>query len=133
MITRLGSIEDIHPGIVEDLFASDLAFLQDFYRRINARARWAAVTCSVPGELRGGSLRWWSPGGIVTYAADRIHEEVAYLTHIEARTGDGHKVAQWGLLEVVPVRWTGPSFNPESPKVAMETIEIAHHGYVMEG
>ncbi|GGZ31475.1 phage tail protein [Streptomyces inusitatus] len=53
--------------------------------------------------------------------------------HIEARTGDGRKVAQWGLLEVVPVRWTGPSFNPESPKVAMETIEIAHHGYVMEG
>ncbi|MEU2850211.1 phage tail protein [Streptomyces syringium] len=53
--------------------------------------------------------------------------------YIEARTGDGRKVAQWGLLEVVPVRWTGPSFNPESPKVATETIEIAHHGYVMEG
>jgi phage tail-like protein len=52
--------------------------------------------------------------------------------HIEARTGDGHMVARWGLLEVVPVRWTGPSFNPESPKVAIETIEIAHHGYLME-
>ena len=51
--------------------------------------------------------------------------------HIEARTGDGDTVAQWGLLEVVPVRWSGPSFSPESPKVAMETIEIAHHGYVM--
>jgi phage tail-like protein len=51
--------------------------------------------------------------------------------HIEARTGDGAVVARWGLLEVVPVRWTGPSFNPESPKVATETIEIAHHGYVM--
>jgi phage tail-like protein len=52
--------------------------------------------------------------------------------HIEARTGDGVMVARWGLLEVVPVRWTGPSFNPESPKVATETIEIAHHGYLME-
>jgi phage tail-like protein len=51
--------------------------------------------------------------------------------HIEARTADGHVVAQWGLLEVVPVRWSGPSFSPESPKVAVETIEIAHHGYVM--
>ncbi|MEU1302527.1 phage tail protein [Streptomyces shenzhenensis] len=50
--------------------------------------------------------------------------------HIEARTGDGRPVAKWGLLEVVPVRWTGPAFNPESPKVAMETIEIAHHGFV---
>ncbi|MGW0581993.1 phage tail protein [Streptomyces sp. NPDC002920] len=52
--------------------------------------------------------------------------------HIEARTGDDIMVARWGLLEVVPVRWTGPSFNPESPKVATETIEIAHHGYTME-
>jgi hypothetical protein len=46
VITRIGSIEDIHAGIVEDLFASDLAFLQDLYRRINVEghAR-ASVTC----------------------------------------------------------------------------------------
>ncbi|MEV1065562.1 phage tail protein [Streptomyces sp. NPDC050263] len=52
--------------------------------------------------------------------------------HIEARTGDDIMVARWGLLEVVPVRWTGPTFNPESPKVATETIEIAHHGFTTE-
>ena len=42
----------------------------------------------------------------------------------------GEMVAEWGLLDVVPVRWTGPSFNPESPKVATETLEIAHHGFI---
>lgn len=52
---------------------------------------------------------------------------------IRAMTGDGEKVAEWGLLDVVPVRWTGPSLNPESPKVATETIEIAHHGFVDAG
>ncbi|MEV5987447.1 hypothetical protein AB0L85_20925 [Streptomyces sp. NPDC052051] len=46
VIVRLGAIEDVHPGVVEDLFASDLAFLQDFYRRINAEGHTrAAVTC----------------------------------------------------------------------------------------
>jgi phage tail-like protein len=49
---------------------------------------------------------------------------------IQARTADGTIVAQWGLLDVVPVRWTGPSLNPDSPKVATETIEIAHHGFI---
>jgi hypothetical protein len=46
VITRLGDIEDVNAGIVERLFASDLAFLQDLYGRINAEghAR-AAVTC----------------------------------------------------------------------------------------
>jgi phage tail-like protein len=50
--------------------------------------------------------------------------------YIQAMTGDGETVATWGLLDVVPVRWTGPSLNLESPKVATETVEIAHHGFV---
>lgn len=52
---------------------------------------------------------------------------------IQAMTADGTVVAQWGLLDVVPVRWTGPSLNPDSPKVATETIEIAHHGFIEAG
>jgi hypothetical protein len=35
VVTRIGTIDDVHAGIIEDLFASDLAFLQDMYRRIN--------------------------------------------------------------------------------------------------
>ena len=50
--------------------------------------------------------------------------------NITAMTGDGDVVASWGLLGVVPVRWTGPSLNPETPKVATETVEIAHHGII---
>jgi hypothetical protein len=62
VITRLGTIEDVHAGIVENLFASDLAFLQDFYRRINAEGHTrAAVTCPSCQEhfavdLAGGRL-----------------------------------------------------------------------------
>ena len=43
--------------------------------------------------------------------------------HIDARNVDAARF--------VPVRWTGPSLNPDSPKVATETIEIAHHGFVV--
>jgi hypothetical protein len=35
VVTRIGTIDDVHAGIIEDLFASDLAFLQDMYRRVN--------------------------------------------------------------------------------------------------
>ena len=35
VITKLGDLHDINPGVVENLFAADLAYLQDFYRRIN--------------------------------------------------------------------------------------------------
>lgn len=35
VITRLGSLEHINPKVIEGLFSGDLAYLQDFYRRIN--------------------------------------------------------------------------------------------------
>src|SRR5215208_4369042 len=35
VITRLGTLEYLNPKIIEELFAADLAYLQDFYRRIN--------------------------------------------------------------------------------------------------
>jgi len=45
-ITRIGTITDMHAGIVENLFAADLAFLQDLYRRVNTEGHTrAAVTC----------------------------------------------------------------------------------------
>lgn len=36
VITRLGSIDAITPQIIEGLYASDLAYLQDVYQRMNA-------------------------------------------------------------------------------------------------
>jgi len=36
VITKLGNLEMIDTKVIETLFASDLAYLQDFYNRINA-------------------------------------------------------------------------------------------------
>jgi hypothetical protein len=35
VITKLGDLTHINPKVIESLFSADLAFLQDFYRRIN--------------------------------------------------------------------------------------------------
>ncbi|NEO28785.1 MAG: hypothetical protein F6K03_18405 [Kamptonema sp. SIO4C4] len=35
VIVRLGAVEDVSPSVIEELFASDLNYLQNFYRRIN--------------------------------------------------------------------------------------------------
>ena len=46
VITRIGTVTDVHAGVVENLFAADLAFLQDLYRRVNTEGHTrAAVTC----------------------------------------------------------------------------------------
>jgi hypothetical protein len=35
VIVRLGSLADMHTGVIEGLFASDLAYLQRLYERLN--------------------------------------------------------------------------------------------------
>jgi hypothetical protein len=46
VVTRLGSLGQVTTGTIEGMFASDLAFLQDLYRRINQEGHsQAAVTC----------------------------------------------------------------------------------------
>ena len=46
VITRLGTLRQINTGVIEHLFSADLAYLQDFYRRINETgASSYQVTC----------------------------------------------------------------------------------------
>ena len=35
VITKLGSLPEVHTGVIEKMFSADFAYLQDFYRRIN--------------------------------------------------------------------------------------------------
>ena len=35
VVTKLGEVRSVNPPVIEGLFASDLAYLQDLYRRIN--------------------------------------------------------------------------------------------------
>ena len=47
VITKLGDLNDVNPGIIENLFSVDLAYLQDFYRRINENGT-SSVEVSCP-------------------------------------------------------------------------------------
>lgn len=46
VISNLGTINSMNPGVVEGLFAGDLAYLQDFYNQINLNGnRIVQVNC----------------------------------------------------------------------------------------
>ncbi|WP_434447176.1 phage tail assembly protein [Lentzea sp. E54] len=64
-VVRLGSLDSVDEEVIERMFASDLSFLQDLYRRINAEGHAeAAVACpscghefavDLSGDASGGS------------------------------------------------------------------------------
>lgn len=65
VVTQLGTLPQVNAGIIEGMFAVDLAFLQDLYRRVNTeghtRASVACPSCEhsftvdVAGSRPGGS------------------------------------------------------------------------------
>lgn len=56
VLVRIGDIEDVHPGIVENFFAADLAYLQDLYVKLNQegtdRVSTTCPACSHPFSVK---------------------------------------------------------------------------------
>ncbi|HTI20377.1 MAG TPA: phage tail assembly protein [Kutzneria sp.] len=63
-VTELGDLSAVDTFVIENLFASDLAFLQDLYRRINQDGHTeVAVSCPHCGKDFGVDIAGDAPGG----------------------------------------------------------------------
>lgn len=63
-VTTLGTTPDVDTFVIENLFASDLAFLQDLYRRINAEGHTeVGVSCPHCGKDFSVDVAGDAPGG----------------------------------------------------------------------
>jgi hypothetical protein len=49
VISQLGSLKEVNTGVIENMFASDLRFLEEMYNRINEDEATVTVTCSECG------------------------------------------------------------------------------------
>ena len=80
VITRLGSVAQLNPKVIEGLYAGDLAYLQELYNRINLYGRASVPTtcpkCGHEYEVEPDGL-----GGVIGYPLDRLHEEVAFVAY----------------------------------------------------
>lgn len=93
--------------------------------QLPTRMKFSNIKLSRPVTVESAKLMRWFSG-----MASGLRRKTAT---IEARTLEGTVIAKWGLLDVIPVRWTGPQLSPDSPKVATETLELAHHGFFGPG
>ena len=51
VLTRLGTLKEVSTGVVENLFAADLRFLEEMYNRINEDEATVKVTCPECGHV----------------------------------------------------------------------------------
>ena len=62
VITRLGSLPMINPQVIEEMYAADLAYLQEFYNRINRDGR-ASLEATCPKCKHEFELEMAGAGG----------------------------------------------------------------------
>ena len=43
---------------------------------------------------------------------------------------EGSVVTAWNFMDAYPVKWSGPTLDVGSNSVAMETLELAHNGFL---
>lgn len=92
----------------------------------------------IPSRLKYGNIKLSRPlGANTSKIANWVSSMAAGYERktgvIQAMRANGTVIAQWSFIDMVPVRWTGPSLNSDSPKVLTETLEIAHHGFQAKG
>ncbi len=88
----------------------------------------------LPGRIKYTNVKLTRP---VTKDTAKVAKWVASMAStperttasITAMTSNFQPVVTWGLLGVIPIRWTGPQLTVDSPKTATETLELAHHGF----
>ncbi len=93
-----------------------------FVWQLPTRVKYGNVKLSRPVGRDSAKLTAW----LASFATG-VQRHTATIT---ARTQNNEIVATWNLDGVIPVRWSGPQLNLDSPKVATETIELAHHGFL---
>jgi len=89
----------------------------------------------LPGRMKYTNIKLTRPitsdsTQVAKWFASMQDKVTRSTAEICAMTLDGTVVAKWELQGVIPVRWMGPQFNVDGPKVATESIELAHHGFL---
>ena len=48
------------------------------------------------------------------------------------RNGAGDIVRRWNVKDAFPVKWEGPQLKTDQSQIAVETLEVAHHGLTLD-
>jgi phage tail-like protein len=89
----------------------------------------------LPGRLKYTNVKISRPVGsdsslVAEWLAGMASGVKRTTAMISALGPDNKPVVSWSLDGVVPVKWTGPAFNVETPRVATESLELAYHGFI---
>ena len=97
----------------------------DYVHRLPGRCKYQNIKLTRPLDKTSSDIASWVAGQ--RKKVERSNAEIAVLDPA------GEVVAKWNLNGVYPVRWTGPSLDASGNQIAIETLELAHNGFLGDG
>jgi phage tail-like protein len=97
----------------------------DYVHRLPGRRKYPNVKLSRPLDKDSQTVVRW-----VSKMVTKVERKHAEITVLDA---DGQVVCRWNLTDVCPVKWTGPTLDAGGNQVAIETLELAHNGFLDAG
>lgn len=82
------------------------------------------------GMSASPQLRLWYQGVVkaLTYRLPLPKSPAVYISIIDSR---GEEQVRFLVKFAYPVKWSGPQLNATGSEVAIETLELAHEGFVV--
>jgi phage tail-like protein len=99
--------------------------MNDYVHRLPGRRKYQNIKLTRPLDKTSSDVASWVAGQGNKPA--RSNAEIAVLDPA------GQVVTKWNLNGVYPVKWTGPSLDASGNQIAIETLELAHNGFLGGG
>lgn len=94
--------------------------VNDYVHQLPDRIKYTRVT--LKRGIADETLWQWFQDGL--YDGKVSRKAVSILLYNLDRT----QVKRWNLREAFPVKWSGPDLKTDSSGVAIESLELVHHG-----
>lgn len=95
--------------------------INDYVHQLPGRHSWSRISLR-RGLVRDRGLWEWYQAGLTQSLGARRDGSVILMSP------DGQHLVSWEFYAGIAVKWTGPEFNAMQSGLAIEGLEIAHHG-----
>lgn len=99
-----------------------------FVHKLPGRMQWPNITLKRGITQNDTLLSWLNDASGEQFAANgsKLDRSTAAITLVGP---SGDRLRSWEFNGAFPVKWTGPNFDVSSSEMAIEELEITHHGF----
>ena len=120
----LGQFQEVKGlGAELEVFSYAEGGQNDFVHQLPVRHTWSRITLR-RGVVRDAGLFFWYTAGLTQTLGARRNGAITLLTP------NGTPAIIWSFFDAIATKWIGPDLSSMQNAVAVESIEIAHHGLI---